>query len=126
MQICTIGMGVAIYLWASFYHFPESVFRYLTLTGSISYAATLATLVGGIYWKRSSVRGAYFAFAGSTIFPAICLARPTFSPITAGLLSFGLAPIGMILGSLAFPNRGAGESVRAHQDHNVAASPSQV
>lgn len=108
MQICTIGMGIAVYLWASFYHFPESVFRYLTLTGSISYAATLTVLVGGIYWKRSSVRGAYCAFAGSAVFPAICLARPSISPTLAGLLSFGLAPLGMIAGSLLFPRHESG------------------
>ena len=112
MQICTIGMGVAVYLWASFYHFPESVFRYLTLTGSISFAATLTTLVGGIYWKRSSVRGAYLAFAGSAIFPAICLAWPFISPTLAGLLSFGLAPIGMIAGSLIFPRHQSGLEAR--------------
>jgi SSS family solute:Na+ symporter len=105
MQVLTVGMGIVIYFWASFYHFPESVFRYLTLTGSISFAASLTTLVGGIYWKRASVRGAYCAFAGSAIFPAICLAWPSFSPTTAGLLSFTLAPLGMIVGSLLFPER---------------------
>ena len=104
MKLGTVGMGVAIYCWASFYHFPESVFRYLTLTGSISFAATLTTLVGGIYWKRASVCGAYCAFAGSAIFPAICLVWPSFSPTRAGLLSFALAPLGMIVGSLLFPN----------------------
>ncbi len=104
MQICTVGMGLIIYFWASFYHFPESIFRYLTLTGSISYAATATTLIGGIYWKKASVRGAYWAFAASAIFPAVFLASPTFSPILAGLLSFSLAPLGMIVGSLVFPN----------------------
>jgi SSS family solute:Na+ symporter len=105
MQVLTVGMGIVIYFWASFYHFPESVFRYLTLTGSISFAASLTTLVGGIYWKRASVRGAYCAFAGSAIFPAICLVWPSFSPTNAGLLSFTLAPLGMIVGSLLFPDR---------------------
>jgi solute:Na+ symporter, SSS family len=100
MQICTVGMGIVIYFWASFYHFPESVFRYLTLTGSISYAALLTTLVGGIYWKRAGVRGAYLAFAASAVFPAVSLAWPRFSPTLAGLLSFVLAPVGMIVGSL--------------------------
>lgn len=104
MQVCTVGMGVAIYFWASFYHFPESVFRYLTLTGSISFAASLTALVGGIYWKRASVHGAYFAFAGSAIFPIICLATPSMSPTLAGSLSFGLAPLGMVVGSLLFPS----------------------
>jgi SSS family solute:Na+ symporter len=108
MQLCTVGMGVVIFFWASFYHFPESVFRYLTLTGSISYAASLTVLMGGIYWKRASVRGAYLAFAASAVFPVISLARPSFSPTRAGLLSFLLAPLGMIVGSLLTPARGKG------------------
>lgn len=105
MRLCTVGMGIVIYCWACLYHFPESVFRYLTLTGSLSYAATLTTLVGGIYWKRASVRGAYCAFAGSAVFPAICLAWPSFSPTDAGLLSFSLAPLGLVVGSLLLPDQ---------------------
>ncbi len=104
MQLCTVGMGIIIYFWASFYHFSESIFRYLTLTGSISYAAIATTLIGGIYWKKASVRGAYWAFAASAVFPVVSLASPAFSPVLAGLLSFSLAPLGMVLGSLAFPN----------------------
>ena len=106
MQMCTVGMGIVIYFWASFYHFPESVFRYLTLTGSISFAACLTTLVGGIYWKRAGVRGAYLAFAASAVFPAVALVRPSFSPTLAGLLSFFLAPVGLIAGSLLWPGDG--------------------
>jgi SSS family solute:Na+ symporter len=108
MQVCTVGMGVVIYFWASFYHFPESVFRYLTLTGSISYAALLTTLVGGIYWKRAGVRGAYLAFAGSAVFPTLSLVWPVFSPTLSGLLSFALAPLGLIAGSLIWPAGGKG------------------
>jgi len=108
MQMCTVGMGAMIYLWAMFYHFPESVFRYLTLTGSLSYAASLTTLVGGIYWKRAGVRGAYLAFAASAVFPTIGLVWPSFSPTLAGLLSFTLAPLGLIIGSLMWPTAGKG------------------
>ena len=100
-----LALGLLTYLWGSFYRFPESVFRYLTLTGSLSYAASLATLVGGIYWSRASVGGAYLAYAGSAIPPIICLARPEISPTYAGLLSFALAPAGLLLGSWAFPRR---------------------
>lgn len=93
-------IGVFIYLWGAFYHFPESVFRYITLTGSLSYAATLSVLVGGIYWKRANVRGAYWAFLGSALPPAVCLATPSISPTFAGLASFLLAPLGLVAGSL--------------------------
>jgi SSS family solute:Na+ symporter len=93
-------IGIFIYLWGSFYHFPESVFRYITLTGSLSFAATLTVLVGGIYWKRANVRGAYWAFIGSAVPPVLCLAVPEIPPTYAGLLSFILAPAGLTMGTL--------------------------
>lgn len=120
MQTCTVGMGIVIYFWASFYHFPESVFRYLTLTGSISFAASLTTLIGGIYWKRAGVRGAYLAFAGSAVFPIVSLVQPKFSPTTAGLLSFILAPVGLIVGSLLWPVSGKGVQITNQQGEELA------
>jgi solute:Na+ symporter, SSS family len=113
-QAGVLLIGIIIYFWASVYHLPESVFRYITLTGSLSYAATLTTLMGGIYWKRASVRGAYWAFLGSAIPPIACLAVPTIDPTYAGLLSFALAPIGLVAGSLTSANGNAGPSVKVH------------
>jgi SSS family solute:Na+ symporter len=95
-----VFIGVFIYLWGAFYHFPDTVFRYITLTGSLSYAATMTVLVGGMYWKRGNTTGAYCAFAGSAIPPIVCLAVPTISATNAGLLSFTLAPIAFVTGSL--------------------------
>ena len=105
-QVGILVLGVLIYLWGSFYRFPESVFRYITVTGSLSYAATLTVLVSGLYWKRASVGGAYCAFVGSAIPPLVCLARPEISPTYAGLLSFALAPLGMLAGTAIFPRQG--------------------
>lgn len=102
VQAGVLVIGAFIYIWGSFYHFPESVFRYITLSGSLSFAATLTVLIGGIYWKRANVWGAYCAFLGSAIPPITCLAIPSIDPTYAGLLSFTLAPAGLILGSLAF------------------------
>jgi len=93
-------IGVFIYVWGAFYHFPDTVFRYITLTGSLSYAATMTVLVGGMYWARGSTRGAYCAFVASAAPPIVGLAVPTISPTNAGLLSFLLAPLGFIVGSL--------------------------
>lgn len=104
VQYGVVLIGVFIYAWAALYHLPDTVFRIITLTGSLSYAATITVLVGGIYWKRANANGAFWAFAGSAIPPVACLAMPSISPISAGLLSFLLAPIGLIFGSLIFPN----------------------
>jgi len=109
-QAGVVLIGVIIFCWGSLYHLPEAVFRYLTLTGSLSYAAAITTLVGGIYWQRANVRGAYWAFLGSAIPPIYCLAVPSMNPTYAGLLSFLLAPIGLVAGSLTFaPKTGAGD-----------------
>jgi Na+/proline symporter len=99
-QAGVVLIGIFVFCWASFYHLPEAVFRYLTLTGSLSFAAAITTLVGGIYWKRANVRGAYWAFLGSAAPPIYCLAVPSMNPTYAGLLSFVLAPLGMVAGSL--------------------------
>ncbi len=108
IQAGVMLIGTFIYVWGSFYHFPESVFRYITVTGSLSFAATLTVLVGGIYWKRANVQGAYWAFAGSAVPPLLCLAVPALQPTYAGVLSFVLAPAGLVAGSVLWrPNQAA-------------------
>jgi Na+/proline symporter len=108
-QLGILLIGIFIYLWGAFYHLPESVFRYITLTGALSFAASLTVLVGGIYWKRANVRGAYWAFLGSATPPIACLAMPAIDPTYAGLLSFVLAPVGLVAGSLA-STKGSGDA----------------
>jgi SSS family solute:Na+ symporter len=96
-------IGLFMYFWGLYYEFTETVFRYITLTGSLAYAGMLTGLVGGIYWKKASTIGAYLAFIASAIPPVIGLARPEISATTAGLLSFILAPVSLVIGSLLFP-----------------------
>ncbi len=103
-QLGVLLIGIFIYMWGALYHLNESIFRYLTLTGALSYAASLTVLVGGIYWKRANVRGAYWAFLGSAAPPIACLAMPAIDPTYAGLLSFVLAPAGLLTGSLTSAN----------------------
>ena len=104
-QMGVLLIGAFIYVWGAYYRLPESVFRYLTLTGSLSFAASLTVLVGGIYWKGAGVRGAYWAFLGSALPPITCLAAPSIDATYAGLLSFVLAPVGLIAGSLSETRR---------------------
>ena len=92
-----------MYFWGLYYNFTETVFRYITLTGSLAFAGMLTALVAGIYLKKASMGGAYLAFIASAIPPIIALAVPSISATTAGLLSFGLAPLSMFIGSVLFP-----------------------
>jgi solute:Na+ symporter, SSS family len=105
MRFGILIIGLFMYFWGLFYNFTETVFRYITLTGSIAFAGMLTGLIGGIYWKKASMAGAYFAFVASAIPPVIALAIPSISSTTAGLLSFSLAPLSMIVGSLLFPGK---------------------
>ncbi|HLF34373.1 MAG TPA: sodium:solute symporter family protein [Cyclobacteriaceae bacterium] len=95
-------IGLFMYFWGLYYEFSDTVFRYITLTGSLAYAGMLTGLVGGIYWKRASTGGAYMAFIASAIPPLIGLAMPGLSATTAGLLSFILAPVSLVIGSFIF------------------------
>jgi SSS family solute:Na+ symporter len=93
-------IGLIIYGWGVSYTFTDTVFRYIALTGSLSYAGIITGLVGGIYWPRATTPGAYLAFAASALPPIAALANPAIDPTHAGLVSFVLAPVGLVTGSL--------------------------
>jgi len=99
-----IVIGFFIYFWGIYYEFSETVFRYIALTGSLAFAGTLTGIVGGIYWKKASTTGAYMAFIASAIPPIVSLFVPGLSPTNAGLLSFLLAPVCLVIGSISFPD----------------------
>jgi SSS family solute:Na+ symporter len=100
-----IIIGIFIYFWGVYYEFTETVFRYIALTGSLAFAGTLTGLVGGIYWKKASTFGAYLTFIASAIPPIVSLFIQEISPTHAGLLSFVLAPVSLIVGSIVFPDK---------------------
>ena len=105
IRLGIIVIGFFIYFWGIYYEFTDSVFRYIALTGSLAFAGTLTGVVGGIYWKKASTTGAYLAFIASAIPPIVSLFVPDISPTNAGLLSFVLAPVSLVIGSLAFPDK---------------------
>jgi solute:Na+ symporter, SSS family len=101
-----IIIAVFVYLFGIYFTFTDTVFRLIVLTGSLSYAGILAGLVGGLYWKRANTRGAYCAFAASAVPPVSALFIPGIDPTSAGLLSFVLAPLALIIGSICFKEKG--------------------
>jgi SSS family solute:Na+ symporter len=105
VRVGIIIIGIFIYFWGVYYEFTETVFRYIALTGSLAFAGTLTGVVGGIYWKKASTVGAYLTFIASAIPPIVSLFVPNISPTNAGLLSFVLAPVSLVIGSLAFPDK---------------------
>ena len=103
IRLGIIAISVFIFFWGVYYSFTDTVFRIIALTGSLSYAGIICGLTGGIYWKKANTKGAYAAFILSAIPPIYSLFVPEINPVNAGLLSFILAPVGMVVVSLLFP-----------------------
>jgi len=101
-RAATLVIAVFIYLFGIYFTFTETVFRLIVLTGSLSYAGILCGLTGGLYWKKANTRGAYCAFAASAIPPVAALFIPAIDTTLAGLLSFIMAPMALVAGSLWF------------------------
>jgi SSS family solute:Na+ symporter len=104
-RVGIIVIGLFIFFWGVYYNFTDTVFRIIALTGSLSYAGIISGLAGGIYWKKANKYGAYTAFLLSAIPPIYSIIFPEINPVNAGLFSFILAPIGMVIGSLLFTKK---------------------
>ncbi len=86
---------------------PGNAWDYLAVTGNIYLASVFTLLVAGLYWPRANSTGAYAALVLGAIGPLTflvvnaCVTKDRqIAPEIAGAASFGLAFLGMILGSL--------------------------
>jgi solute:Na+ symporter, SSS family len=103
-------VGVFIFYWGLFYEFGDTVYRYLTLTGTLYLSGTMTGIVGGIYWKRATPQGAYLALILGMVFPFVSVFAPTvIDSSLSGFLSFILAILGLVVGSLLSPKTATGE-----------------
>ena len=76
------------------------------MTGNIYVASVFTLLVAGLYWPRANTRGAYAALIMGAIGPLSFLilgSKYAIAPEVAGAAAFGLAAVGMIIGSLSVP-----------------------
>ncbi|MBP1657760.1 MAG: Sodium:solute symporter family protein, partial [Bacteroidetes bacterium] len=112
-RISTGVIGVFLLVFGLFYKIPDTAFQYLSVTGAIYTAGALGTVVAGLYWRRANSVGAYAALIMGAIGPIGFLFLEKFRDElpgyirflgdvnVAGLLSFVLAALGMVVGSLA-------------------------
>jgi SSS family solute:Na+ symporter len=106
-------VGAFLLVFGLWYQIPDTAFQYLVVTGSMYVSGALACVVTGMYWRRANCVGAYAGLILGAVVPAGFLllekSRDMLPPyllfITdvniAGLLSFFLAALGMVLGSMA-------------------------
>jgi len=107
------AVGIFLLVFGLWYRIPDTAFQYLYLTGTMYISGALGCVVAGLYWKKANNAGAYCSLILGALTPAGFLllekSRDVLPPWmgfltdvnTAGLLSFALAALGMVGGSLA-------------------------
>jgi Na+/proline symporter len=83
-------------LW---YTLPGPTYFYLNITASIYLSGTLVAVIAGLFWSRASTLGGYMALGGGAVATIGFFFFKTPASY-AGLGSFALAAVGMIVGSL--------------------------
>lgn len=101
-----VALTIFIMIWGVLYQLPGPAYFYLTITANLFIAATLVGIIAGLYWPKASSCGAYLAF-GLGAAGALGFFFADIPASYAGLASFGLAGLGMVVGSTVKPDRGA-------------------
>ncbi|MBC7288230.1 MAG: hypothetical protein H5T86_09350, partial [Armatimonadetes bacterium] len=103
-------------IWGLWYPLAEHLWDYMAITGAIYFVGAFAVLVGGIYWRRASVAGAYGAFACGFLMviglkpvqEALGIKLPGRGEFE-GLAITALALLAMVVLSLLFPDKSSQE-----------------
>ena len=106
---------IALYelYWGMIYEGKEDVWDYLAVSGSIYFCSGIVLMTGGLYWPGATRRGAIWALIMG--FSAVLGLGPLKEAMGLGFLSsptigfgaIGLSILGLIIGSLTDPARGA-------------------
>lgn len=108
----TACIGLFILVFGLWYELPATVFQYTAITGAMYAAGAFGCVCAGLYWKKANVVGAYSALILGAIAPLLFLVLDQVKTelpeellfLTdvniSGFMSFILAAIGMIVGSL--------------------------
>jgi len=111
-RVITTTIGVFILVFGLWYELPSTVFQYTAITGAMYAAGAFGCVVAGLYWRKANTAGAYAALAlGGTapvVFLVLSLSTPDLPESLrflldvniSGFLSFVLAALGMVIGSL--------------------------
>ncbi|HTY37718.1 MAG TPA: sodium:solute symporter family protein [Bacteroidota bacterium] len=112
-RIISVFIGIFILIFGLLYEIPATAFQYIAITGAMYAAGAFGCVAFGLYWKKANIIGAYGSLSLGAVAPIgflvldqikgqlpaslLFLVDVNFS----GLMSFVLAVIGMVAGSLA-------------------------
>ncbi|MFH1943466.1 MAG: sodium:solute symporter family protein, partial [bacterium] len=112
MRICIVAIGLFLLLWGLWFEAPVSLWNYMAVTGTIYLAGAFTVIVAGLYWKKASKTGAMIALLAGLL--AILGIGPWtqgdavpwyLTDKFIGVMTFVIAFLGMVLGSLLFPDK---------------------
>jgi SSS family solute:Na+ symporter len=111
-RISIVSIGLFLLIWGLWFEAPVSLWNYMAVTGTIYLSGAFTVVVAGLYWKKASKTGAMIALWAGV------LAIGGIGPWTRGdnvpfyasdkfisLMTFIIAFLGMIIGSLLFPDK---------------------
>ena len=103
-RIANLFVSLFVLFWGIWYTLPGPTYFYLNITASIFLAGAFAAVIGGLFWSRANTLGGYCAMlTGAAGAVAFFFFRVSAS--YAGLGSFALAGVAMIVGSLLGKSR---------------------
>jgi len=112
-RIISTLIGLFILVFGLWYEIPATAFQYTAITGAMYAAGAFGCVAAGLYWKKANLVGAYASLAMGGIAPIGFLILDQLKNRlpegmlflvdvnVSGFLSFVLAALGMIVGSLA-------------------------
>jgi SSS family solute:Na+ symporter len=111
-RISIVSIGCFLLLWGLWFEAPVSLWNYMAVTGTIYLAGAFTVVVAGLYWKRASSTGAMIALLAGLL-AILGLGNWTkgadvpfyLSDKFIGIATFVVAFLGMIIGSLLFPDK---------------------
>ena len=138
-------LGAYLLIFGLWYQVKSDIFSFLAMTGSMYFAGAATLLAFGLYWKRANICGAFLGLLGGALPGLVCLGthiaalivEPTFTDKTRipttwiarfsdrltehwiGLISYPLAVLGMVIGSILYERRKMRRAA-------VLAAPSEV
>jgi SSS family solute:Na+ symporter len=98
-RLANLFVSLFVLFWGIWYTLPGPTYFYLNITGTIFLAGVFAAVTGGLFWKRANTLGGYCAMVTG----ALGAASFFFFKLPAsyaGLGSFTLAGLAMVVGSL--------------------------
>ncbi len=110
-RIANLFVSLFVMFWGLYYQLPGAVYLYLNITATIFLAGAFVCVIGGLYWKRTTTMGGYAAMlmgAAGAIIPYFFL---HWSENLTGFAAFGLAAIGLVVGSLMSRPQAGVESI---------------